>query len=605
MSTKQMYLIAILLGLSSVAPAATLHWTAGGTDRLWSNPDNWEGKKVPAGVDEAYIDVPPAAAPNGPIIQAGIEAKALGLACEVAGEATMTMTGGTLEIADWIWWGDGASCHGIFTMSGGAITVVNEHELGWGGGSGTWIMTGGAVTAGKLVIPTATGAAGRLYLRGGTYTVGTGGLSMTPTGLIDIEEGTLLLTGNRTGEVQGFISGGRITAYGGQGYLEMDYDQTNAGMTTVIAVPVGDKANRPDPADGANAVTFPLLKWSPGRSAALHEVYLGLSPDNLEPMGRQPLALYYHVAGLQPGTVYYWRVDEVEQDGVTVHTGDVWHFMTQALTAYYPSPADKGNDAAMAPTLSWMPGMGAGQHHLYFGDSLEAVTQGTAGADKGMLTETVFAPGVLESLTTYYWRVDETVAGGAVKVGPVWSFTTTLPVDDFESYTDDLTAKTTIFDTWIDGLANGLSGSTVGYANAPFAEQKIVHAGKQSMPMDYNNARTPFYSEAEREFAPVQDWTTGGADTLILHVRGKAANSQARLYVKLEDASKHTATVVHPDAALVTIAQWSQWKIPLSSFAGVDPARVKKLCIGVGDRANPQAGGKGRLYLDDIGLAKP
>jgi hypothetical protein len=42
--------------------------------------------------------------------------------------------------------------------------------------------------------------------------------------------------------------------------------------------------------------------------------------------------------------------------------------------------------------------------------------------------------------------VDEVVAGGAIKAGPVWSFVTVGPVDDFESYTDDLKAKTTIFD---------------------------------------------------------------------------------------------------------------------------------------------------------------
>jgi len=29
---------------------------------------------------------------------------------------------------------------------------------------------------------------------------------------------------------------------------------------------------------------------------------------------------------------------------------------------------------------------------------------------------------------------------------------------------------------------------------------------------------------------------------------------------------------------------------------------IKKLSIGVGDRANPQRGGSGRLYIDDIQL---
>ncbi len=52
--------------------------------------------------------------------------------------------------------------------------------------------------------------------------------------------------------------------------------------------------------------------------------------------------------------------------------------------------------------------------------------------------------------------------------------------------------------TWIDGLTDGLSGSEVGYltaANGTYAETKIVHSGKQSMPMDYNNVKSPFYSE--------------------------------------------------------------------------------------------------------------
>jgi hypothetical protein len=32
---------------------------------------------------------------------------------------------------------------------------------------------------------------------------------------------------------------------------------------------------------------------------------------------------------------------------------------------------------------------------------------------------------------------------------------------------------------------------------------------------------------------------------------------------------------------------------------------IKKMVIGVGDRANPQLGGAGDLYIDDIGLRIP
>ena len=98
MSKKLIYLISSVLVLGSVSNAATIHWTDLGPDHLWSTGANWESNKVPTSSDEVYIDVPAAKAPNGPIIQDGIDAKALGLACEVAGEPTMTMTGGTLEI---------------------------------------------------------------------------------------------------------------------------------------------------------------------------------------------------------------------------------------------------------------------------------------------------------------------------------------------------------------------------------------------------------------------------------------------------------------------------------------------------------------------------
>jgi hypothetical protein len=251
-----------------------------------------------------------------------------------------------------------------------------------------------------------------------------------------------------------------------------------------------------------------------------------------------------------------------------------------------------------------MAGSGATKHHVYFGDSLEAVTQGTAETDKGTLdiTTTSFTPPALESLKTYYWRVDEILTDNTVKTGPVWTFTTVKPVDDFESYTD--IEGSLIYETWIDGYTNN-TGSTVGYSQAPFAEQTIVHGGLQSMPLDYNNAGPSFYSEAQRDFAAAQDWTAGGVDTLVLFVRGRLINRVVPVYAGLEDASQNVAVVVHPDAALATATQWIEWKIPLSSFTGVNPAKIKKISIGAGDRQNPVKGGTGRLYIDDIGLAKP
>jgi len=39
--------------------------------------------------------------------------------------------------------------------------------------------------------------------------------------------------------------------------------------------------------------------------------------------------------------------------------------------------------------------------------------------------------------------------------------------------------------------------------------------------------------------------------------------------------------------------------------AGVDLTSVLKMCIGVGDRDNPQPGGAGLIYIDDIRLYRP
>jgi len=368
----------------------------------------------------------------------------------------------------------------------------------------------------------------------------------------------------------------------------------------------GTKAGNPVPADGALSVTAPLLQWTKGDGAIFHNVYLGTTPDLTEAnqvASRQPFEMYYHVAGFQAGVMYYWRVDEIEGSGAAI-TGDVWHFLTQALTAYYPTPADKAANASPTTTLSWMPGQGATKHHLYFGDSLDAVTQGAAAVDKGLLTETTFHPGPLENVKTYYWRVDETVTDGSVKAGPVWSFTTFLSIDDFESYTDEEGNR--IYETWIDGWTNN-TGSTVGHTEAPFAEHKTIHGGQQSMPLDYNNAVAPFYSEAERQFAPVQDWTAGGVTTLTLYFRGVSTNPSTQLYVALRDQAGRRGVVTYPTSAHVALPAWTRWEVPLSEFttAGVNLAAVQTMYLGAGDRANPTAGGAGVLYFDDICVGGP
>ncbi|MCL5281699.1 MAG: discoidin domain-containing protein [Planctomycetes bacterium] len=183
-----------------------------------------------------------------------------------------------------------------------------------------------------------------------------------------------------------------------------------------------------------------------------------------------------------------------------------------------PQPAAAATGVGVDSTLDWRSGRDMTSEQVYFGAEKEAVANGTVAART--VTSHGFDPGALNFGTTYYWRVDE--VGTATYPGALWSFTTQeyAPVDDFESYTDDEGGR--IYEMWVDGWTNG-TGSVVGYLQAPFAETKVVHGGSQAMPLEYNNVKTPYYSETQRTFDTPQDWTGSGADTLSLWFKGNAA----------------------------------------------------------------------------------
>ena len=198
-------------------------------------------------------------------------------------------------------------------------------------------------------------------------------------------------------------------------------------------------------------------------------------------------------------------------------------FYLPPLQAFSPSPADGAVDVAQSPTLGWSAGDKALKHDVYLGTDKAAVAAADTKSPlyQGQQSAPSFSAAGLIWNTTYYWRVDEINAGdpGSPWKGPVWSFTTAnfLPVDDMESYNDD---NNRIYDTWIDGLTDGKSGSQVGYDAAPFAEQTIVHGGKQSLPLKFDNSKTPFFSEAVQTFSATQDWTVNDVNALSLWVRG-------------------------------------------------------------------------------------
>jgi hypothetical protein len=63
---------------------------------------------------------------------------------------------------------------------------------------------------------------------------------------------------------------------------------------------------KPDPADGGSAAAC-LCSAGFGDTAIFHNVYRTSVDRNDLVAANQPFAMYYHVAGVEPGVTYYWR----------------------------------------------------------------------------------------------------------------------------------------------------------------------------------------------------------------------------------------------------------------------------------------------------------
>jgi len=227
--------------------------------------------------------------------------------------------------------------------------------------------------------------------------------------------------------------------------------------------PVFTKAISPIPADGDyHPNTWVNLSWKPGDFAVSHDVYIGESFDDVysgaESTFRGNQTATFIVAGfpgfpfpdgLVPGTTYYWRIDEInDNEPNSPWKGDIWTFTVPPKTAYAPFPADGGEVVATDDELSWTPGFGAIIHYVYFGDNFDDVSNAAGNQPWG---STTYDPGPLELAKTYYWRVDEFDAVETHK-GNVWSFTTEGAVTALNPVNGAVDVTQTPVLTWAPGL---------------------------------------------------------------------------------------------------------------------------------------------------------
>ena len=248
-----------------------------------------------------------------------------------------------------------------------------------------------------------------------------------------------------------------------------------------------------------------------------------------------------------------------------------------------PEPADGAADVSVDSVLDWRAGREASAHEVYLGTDAKALSL------VEMVIDSQYNPGGLDLGLTYYWQINEVNEAEALSLweGPLWSFTTQdfVLVDGFDSYDDD----NPIYDHWLDGWING-TGSIVGHLSSPFAEQTIVHSGRQSMPLAYDNTGDVTVSEADCVLDPPQNWTAYGIKSLSLHFFGDPGNSAGQLYVKIDGAK----VLYEGSAEDLEIAAWMPWVIDLTTL---DVQSVTTLTIGI-----EGAGAAGILLIDDIRL---
>ena len=214
----------------------------------------------------------------------------------------------------------------------------------------------------------------------------------------------------------------------------------------------------PNPSNGATNINLnPTLSWIGGDPDWFDDIYYDVyfeegdsSPDVLV-SNNQPGTSY------DPGTLdfdgtYYWKIVSQDEHGLTTN-GPVWEFTTRGndapLIPSNPDPADGETDVNVNANLEWSGGDPDGDSVVY-DVFFEAGNPDPSVLVSDDQSSTTYDPGIMDALTTYYWKIVSEDEFGEVTTGPIWSFTTTSGNNPPE--TPD-----------IDGPTNGKAGTSYDY----------------------------------------------------------------------------------------------------------------------------------------------
>jgi hypothetical protein len=135
-------------------------------------------------------------------------------------------------------------------------------------------------------------------------------------------------------------------------YVAISTNKANGSIDNFLLTrELGLRAANPSPAENEQGVPRDAnLSWTPGKYADKHDVYFGTGFNEVNDANRtsHPGLLYYQanqdtnsypLGTLAYGTIYYWRIDEVNDTPFAIYKGNVWSFTTEVGVGviYYDS----------------------------------------------------------------------------------------------------------------------------------------------------------------------------------------------------------------------------------------------------------------------------
>ena len=153
-------------------------------------------------------------------------------------------------------------------------------------------------------------------------------------------------------------------------------------------------------------------------------------------------------------------------------------------------------------------------------------------------------------------------------------------VDDFDYELNDAT----LIDHWTDGSTNS-TGSSISEYLAFYLK------------MAFDNTQSPYVSEVQSTFDPVQDWEEPDKDLTFWYLGDPNVDE---LYVTVSDSAAVSRTVRISDPAVTQTPAWTEVRIPLADFSGLDFAQIAQITLGIGPESPSGPGGSGFVGFDEI-----